>query len=253
MKPSAPFSLTVLVLTLGLCFLLPATASDPLENLSETQRAELEELLASASQDLSGVRMFEALQSLNKAEAIAPDFHVIHNLRGAAYTKLKDFDKARESFDQSIRLKPDAFEARFNFHEIYFVTGEYARALAGFQALLNDFPRMPESIRDMTRYKVMLCHLGLDQKDEAKAIAARFSYLDDTPVYYFANAAMKLAEGDEAGAAEWIGSATRIYGPETAQLYVDGLQEMGMLPSISAAAGVNPAAAAPESAEPLAP
>ena len=238
----APISTTVLALIFGLLCAasMPVASADPLAGLSEEKRTELMELVQSASQDVAGVRMFEALQSLNKAEAIAADFHVIHNLRGAVYTKLKDFEKARASFDKSIRLQPDAYEARFNFHEIYFVTGEYQKALDGFQKLLDDFPRMPESIRDMARYKVLLCHIALDQTDKAKVIAERFSYLDDTPVYYFANAAMKLADDDEAGAAEWIGSAGRIYGPETAQLYVDGLQEMGLMPSISAVGGVNP-------------
>ena len=240
MNPRPLFLPLALALLLAVAAPARSLLADPLANLSEAQRTELNELLASASQDVAGIRMFEALQSLNQAEAIAPDFHVIYNLRGAVYTKLKDFDRARGYFDRALRLNPEAYEPRFNFHEIDFVTGEYQRALAGFQQILNDFPRIAEQMRDMIRYKIFLCHLKLDQRQQADAVAERFDYLDDSPAYYFSRAATALIDDDEGKAQQWIATASRIYGDETAQLYLDSLQELGLVPSISAAAGQLP-------------
>ena len=39
---------------------------------------------------------YEALQELDKAEALAPDSPIFPNIRGSIYTAMRDFAKARE-------------------------------------------------------------------------------------------------------------------------------------------------------------
>jgi tetratricopeptide (TPR) repeat protein len=179
-------------------------------------------------------RYFEALQELDKAEALNPGSPVFPNMRGSIYTTMRDFDKARGYFEESIKLLPEAFEPKFNLAELFYVQHKYAEAEAAFAALLAAYPRLREEVRHLTQFKVMVCRLKQNHLPEAQQVAAKnFTFMDDTPAYYFANAALSFQKGNTDEANSWLGKARRIFKPEMNAAYFDSLMEAHWLNSLS--------------------
>jgi tetratricopeptide (TPR) repeat protein len=200
-----------------------------IESLSAAEQEQVSRLLASATEHLQGFRIIEAMEELDKAEAIAGGFHAIHNLRGAAYVKIKKLDEARESFRRALQLNPGVYEPRFNLVELDFVEGKFEAALDGFAGILQDYPRLPEIARHMILYKLVICNLKLGKRDAAVKSMEGLTYLDDTPAYYYSLAALAYADGDEAGALEHVASAVRIFDENDNAIYQDSLKEMGWM------------------------
>lgn len=179
---------------------------------------------------------FGALQKLDEADAIAPGSALIANVRGSIYTAppLRDFAKARECFETAEKLLPAAFEPKFNKIELLYVEHKYAEAEAAFAKLLADFLKLREEIRHMIRFKIIVCQLKQGKLAEADKNAARFSFMDDTPAYYYTKAAAAFQAGDKDEARKWVGKAAKIFKPQDNAVYVDTLMEAGWLGSITA-------------------
>ena len=79
---------------------------------------------------------FDALQKLKDAEALAPTNPLIFNIRGSIYTGLRDFEKAKEAFEQAHKMLPDAFEPDFNLAELLYVQEKYADAETAFAKII---------------------------------------------------------------------------------------------------------------------
>ncbi|MEM0898256.1 MAG: hypothetical protein AAGJ79_15405 [Verrucomicrobiota bacterium] len=121
---------------------------EKLRRLSIEDRRKVTEMLQEASEFVMGIRVQEAFERLVKVEAIAPDLFALHNLKGAAYTKIRDFEKARGSFEKAVQMAPRSFMAKFNLNELDFVDGankerskkgsglgDLDKAAKGFEAL----------------------------------------------------------------------------------------------------------------------
>ena len=63
-----------------------------LRKLSIEQQRQIQSLLRDAATYLNGIRVQEAFEKIIDAEAMAPEYWAIHNLKGAAYTKIREFD-----------------------------------------------------------------------------------------------------------------------------------------------------------------
>ena len=85
---------------------------------------ELRTLLQKVQELQAKHEYFDALQELDKAEALSPDSPVFPNVRGSIYTGMRDFDKARECFELSLKRAPEAFEPRFNLAELRVCSGQ---------------------------------------------------------------------------------------------------------------------------------
>jgi len=232
-----------------------------LEKLSDEDRKRLAVLIRDASTFVSGIRIQEAMERLLEAEAIAPELFTVHNLMGAAFTKIRDFPKARERFTKAVELAPRAFMARFNLTEIDFVEGKHADAIAGFTPLIgklkeeiasleaaaND-PRKPftdderkglklraestKSTIKLIEFKLLICQLKLGNTAEAQKILGTFNFLEDTPGFYYGHAAIAYNEDDEEKAQEWLRSAERIYSRPILEIYTDSLIETGWIENL---------------------
>ena len=126
---------------------------------------------------------------------MAPNLFQLHNLKGAAYTKIRDFEKARTSFERAIELEPRAFMSKFNITELDFVEHKFEDAEKNFKGLLELDPKMALTTKRLIEFKVLVSQLGQDKVKEAEEIQTRFNYLEDTPAYYFGNAAFAFAKG----------------------------------------------------------
>jgi len=179
---------------------------------------------------------FGALRKLDEADAIAPRSALIANVRGSIYTAppLRDFAKARECFETAEKLLPAAFEPKFNKIELLFVEHKYAEAETAFGKLLADFLKLREEIRHLVQFKIIVCQLKQEKIAEAKKNSAEFTFMDDTPAYYYTKAAFAFQAGEKDEARKWAAKATKIFKPQDNAVYIDTLMESGWLSSITA-------------------
>ena len=92
-------------------------------------------------------------------------------------------------------------------------------------------------IRHLVHFKRALCELKLGHRPAAEQIIAdNFSFLDDTPAYYFSKAAIAFETGDKSKANEWVQRGVAIFkGPNSAP-YFDAFKELRWVPDIDFAA-----------------
>ncbi len=217
----------LLLLTLASASLLSAqTKPSPevLKKLEETYQMQQEH------------RYSEALEKLDEIEALAPDLSELYNMRGSLYLTpaLRDFDKAQEQLDKAAALQPKALAPRFNKAELLFVKHDWPAAASAFQKLLDEFPKLPLSVRHLTLYKRLICEVKLDQYEAAeKTLKDNFTFMDDTPAYYYGKAAIAFGRKDEPTAKDWLTRANGIYKPAAASAYMDTLMEVRWVPNIS--------------------
>ena len=214
----------------------PKVDPDPtqalLEKLKPEQREKVKKAVNEASTYVAGIRLQEALARLSEAEAIEPGLFVVHNLKGAVYTKMRDFAKARSAFEKAEQLNPQSYHPKFNLAELDFVEKKFEKALAAFDKLLAH-PQADDSTKKLIQFKQVICYLKLEKKDEAEKLIKSFSYIDDEPVFYMSHAAKEFAAGKREEAQSYIDSANRIYSAEALTIYFDSFIEMGWVETLT--------------------
>ncbi len=215
----------------------PARVLPGLEKLTPEQRTVMMAGMGEVSGYLRGVRLLESLEKLNEMEAAVGGNHYIENLRGAVYTKMRNFTAARPHFAKAIEfsknMPAEAFHPRFNLAELDFVEKKFDAARTGFQNLLKD-PGKPGTYSDsLMNFKIMVCNLQQKKEAEAQVLQGTFDQFDvDSPAFYYGEAAKCFAKGNKDGAAEWLDQAKRIYPKEVNEVYNDSLVEMGWLETL---------------------
>jgi tetratricopeptide (TPR) repeat protein len=180
-------------------------------------------------------RYVEAIAKLDELDVRYPDNAALCNARGSIYMSpaLRDFAKAEEMFDKAMKLAPKELPPHFNKAELLFVKHEWSAASKAFEQLLQDFPKLPLQIRHLVIFKHLVSELKQDHISAAEKLqTVHFTFMDDTPAYYFSKAALAFQKKDEAGAKDWISRANGIFkGPETSA-YIDTLMEVRWVPNI---------------------
>ena len=83
-------------------------------------------------------RYLRAVQVLDRAIEIQPDFAMAYVLRGTAYAEMREFDEALDDLDKAISLDPsDALQAHLARSNVYTQLGEYDRAIQDGEAALS--------------------------------------------------------------------------------------------------------------------
>lgn len=219
-----------------------------LEHLTEEQTKTVSTNLKNAGDYLRGVRWQEALEKLNDVEKITGEMHLVENMRGAVFTRMRDFKQARSHFEKAVSLTKsiakERFHPRFNLAEIDFVEKKWEPARTSFESLLADVNPDDKSSGKLMRFKMYICVLQqmAEAKDEATKKKAEASanvlmqafdqYDAEAPAFYFANAARFFAEGKKEEANEWLESASKIYPKDVTETYNDSFIEMGWLETL---------------------
>ncbi|NCZ96413.1 MAG: tetratricopeptide repeat protein [Verrucomicrobia bacterium] len=165
-----------------------------------------------------------AIKFLDLAEQAKPGQANTANLRGAIYTRQRDWPKAQSAFEEALKLQPDLPMAQFNLGEVLFLNKKYAEARERFQIFVNSQPK-----NDLGLYKIYLCDLLGGDKAKADAFLNTLQPNPNSPLYYFAKAAEAFVKGDKTVAMEFVGSAYRIYPPDANATFADSLVEKGYL------------------------
>lgn len=205
---------------------------------SATRTAPPPEVIAklSEAQELQGRQRFvDALAKLDEVEAIAPDLPELHNLRGSIYLSpnLRDFEQAKTAFARAKELDPNGIGPKFNLGELDFVKHDFQAAHEAFTQILKDYPKIPQGIRHLILFKKLVCELKLDKATEAqKTLEEHFTFMDDTPAYYYSKSAMAFTKGQEDEGKSWIARAESIFNPQDTAAYQDTMMECRWLMNI---------------------
>jgi len=170
-----------------------------------------------------------ALKFLEMAEQAKPNQANSVNLRGAIYTRKRDWAQAQSAFEEALKLQPDLPMAQFNLGEVLFLNNKYKEARERFQIFINSQPK-----NDLGLYKIYLCDLFGGEKSKAEQFLATLQPNPASPIYYFSKAAEAFAKGEKTAAMDFVGSAYRIYPPDANATFADSLVEKGYLSGESA-------------------
>ncbi|MDB6006438.1 MAG: hypothetical protein JWR15_3425 [Prosthecobacter sp.] len=223
---------TFLFLTLGLSVALaqkPKAAAQP--QVSDA----IKKILLEARDLRVQQRFTDALEKLDAAEKLNPNVADIYALRGDIYLapRRRDFDLALPQFEKAAQLQPESPLPKFNLAEFYFVKGDFATALQSFTKLITDFPKLPMVIRHLVHYKRALCELKLGHRSAAdQIIAENFTFMDDTPAYYFSKAAISFNLGDANKGNEWVKRGVAVFKGPKCEPYYDAFKELRWVPDL---------------------
>lgn len=190
------------------------------------------DLIVESQQLQSQKKYTDALEKIHQAEELQPNSPVIANARGSIYTAMRDFDKAQAFFTKAKEQNPDSFEPRFNLTELDYVRGKYGDAEVSFTDILKQFPKIRQEVRHLIQFKVLVCQLKQNKIPEAEATMKAFTFMDDTPAYYFAKASFAFQKNLKPEAQEWLAKAGTIFKLQDNAAYLDTLMEGHWLESI---------------------
>ncbi len=201
-------------------------------NLPEESRKDFIKHVSEASRLFQQKRIFETLEELDKAEKIFADSPEIMNLRGSCFVEMRAFDKALDQFKKASALSKDNSSIGFNIAEVYFVTKEWQKSLDLFEEILKEIPTTNVALSRLVEFKILLCKKKLGRKDEAVILAEKYDFLDDSPYYYYAKAALAYDDDNLIKAEEWLAIAGRIFqDPNVLAPWQDTLVEFGYIKS----------------------
>ncbi len=161
-------------------------------------------------EDFNDKKYDSAISKIDAIKAEGEDAAFLTNLKGAAYTKKKDYAEAKRNFEKALELAPGMFAAHFNMGEVDFLQGNYEAALSKFQTMLDADPR-----NELLQFKVFMCYLLMEDDRSAQRALARIKYPGDTPAWYYAQAAYEHKKGNKSKASEYLSGARYIFAGKT--------------------------------------
>jgi len=172
------------------------------------------------------------LEELEKATQIFADSPEIYNLRGSCFVEMRAFDKALADFRKAASFTKDNPSIEFNIAEVLFVTKEWQKSLDLFEKIIKVLPVQNIALGRLVEFKILLCKKKLGMKDEVAILAEKYDFLDDSPFYYYAKAALAYDSQDLIKAEEWLAIAGRIFqDPNVLAPWQDTLVEYGYIKS----------------------
>ncbi len=196
---------------------------------------EVKKILREAREMRVQHRYADALAKLDEAEKLAPNLSDIYALRGDIHLapRRRDFDLALPQFEKAAALAPGSPQPKFNLAEFYFVKHDFPTALQSFTKLTTDFPKLPVVIRHLVHFKRALCELKLGHRPAAEQIVAdNFTFMDDTPAYYFSKAALAFDLGDNGRAGDWVQRGVAVFKGPACEPYYDAFKELRWVPDL---------------------
>ena len=215
-------------------------------NLPEEQRRQYLNLRADAHRYFSKKRTFETLIALQKMSAIFDEDPIALNLEGAIYVEFRDFKKARKTFKKAVNVTGEDPKILFNLAELEFCDNQWLSSIKNFEDLLQRIKNQKNTeFFRLVEFKILLCQLALSQSEktnisaeqkteylaQAKQLAHKYSYLIDSPYYYYANATLAFYEDDQSTAADWILTAKTVFAnsPSLLTSWDDTMVEFGYI------------------------
>ncbi len=201
-------------------------------NLPEDKRKEFAAKYEEALRLMAQKRIFETLDIIEEAEKIFDKSVRLHNLKGSCYVELRIFDKAEQSFNEALKWSPNNASIMFNIAECMFVSKRWQESHDKFVEVLRLTQGAGIGVTRLIEFKILLCKKKLGLENEAKLLANKYDYQDDSPFYYYAKAAIAFDEDNPVEAEQWLGRARRIFrDPNMLSAWQDTIVEFGYVKS----------------------
>ncbi len=201
-------------------------------NLPEENRKDFIKHLGEANRLFQQKRIFETLEELDKAEKIFGESPEVSNMRGSCFVEMRAFDKALIAFQKSSALAKDNPSIEFNIAEVYFCTKQWRKSHDLLVKILKMIPEDNTTLGRLVEFKILLCKKKLGLNEEVTILANKYDFLDDSPFYYYAQAALAYDANDLIKAEEWLAIAGRIFqDPNSIAPWQDTLVEYGYIKS----------------------
>lgn len=206
----------------------PYSGSGRMRDLSRKSRLEFSKHLESAGELFAKREIPAALAELDSASQIIDRHPEVLNLRGSCHVEMRDFEQALRDFTDAAKREPHNPSIQFNIGEVRFVTKQWPEALEAFKSLREQLPPDAGDLAALIDFKIMLCHAALGHSDEFERLAEGHQAAVDSPISYFAMAALDYSRSDQQGAAKLLTeAASRFPAPTTLAPWTDTLDEYG--------------------------
>src|SRR5437879_9394479 len=154
----------------------------------------------------------------------------------------QQYDQAEAAFKKAARIDPKLREPQYHLAQIPFKKKDYAKGQERFEALYNRMPGGDKNqAAELIKFKIYMTLLLEGKESRAHAMMEEFQFTGDTPALYYAQAAWEYKHNNPEKAADWTGSANKIYSPALNPLFADAFYDVGWMKGPEAAPAPAPA------------
>ena len=202
------------------------TAAERSEKTKAVARSKFEQ----SQQALRQRDFATALKLVDEADQADPNQPATLNLRGEILMQQQQFDQAEAAFKKAAKLDPKFREAQYNLAQIPFKKKDYAKARERFEALYKRTPGGDKNqAAELIKFKIYMTLLLEGKESRAHAMMEEFQFTGDTPALYYAQAAWEYKHNNAEKAADWAGSADKIYSPALNSVFADAFYDVGWI------------------------
>lgn len=202
------------------------TAAERNEKTKAAARSKFEQ----AQQALRQRDFASALKLVDEADKTDANQAATANLRGEILMQQGQFDQAETAFKKAAKLDPKLREAQYNLAQVPFKKKDYAKAQERFEALYKKTPGGDKNqAAELIKFKIYMTLLLEGKESRAHAMMEEFQFTGDTPALYYAQAAWEYKHNNPDKAADWTGSANKIYSPALNSVFADAFYDVGWI------------------------
>ena len=202
------------------------TAAERTEKTKAAARSKFEQ----SQQALHQRDFATALKLVDQADQAEPNQPATLNLRGEILMQQQQFDQAEAAFKKAAKLDPKFREAQYNLAQIPFKKKDYSKAQERFETLYKRTPGGDKNqAAELIKFKIYMTLLLQGKESRAHAIMEEFQFTGDTPALYYAQAAWEYKHNNPEKAADWTGSANKIYSPALNSVFEDAFYDVGWM------------------------
>ena len=202
------------------------TAAERTEKTKAAARSKFEQ----SQQALHQNDFATALKLVDQADQADPNQPSTLNLRGEILMQQQQFDQAEAAFKKAAKLDPKFREAQYNLAQIPFKKKDYAKAQERFETLYKRTPGGDKNqAAELIKFKIYMTLLLQGKESRAHSMMEEFQFTGDTPALYYAQAAWEYKHNNPEKAADWTGSANKIYSPALNSVFADAFYDVGWM------------------------
>jgi Flp pilus assembly protein TadD len=202
------------------------TAAERTEKTKAAARSKFEQ----SQQALRQRDFATALKFVDQADQADPNQPSTLNLRGEILMQQQQFDQAEAAFKKAAKLDPKFREAQYNLAQIPFKKKDYAKAQERFETLYKRTPGGDKNqAAELIKFKIYMTLLLQGKESRAHSMMEEFQFTGDTPALYYAQAAWEYKHDNAEKAADWTGSANKIYSPALNSVFADAFYDIGWM------------------------
>ncbi len=184
-----------------------------LSNLSADERTAYLQAFQAAKVAYANNRLAVCESYLNTCELYFTRNPNVWLLRSSVCIQRGQYDKAKTYIDQAQQADTDSHVVLLNLSLLHMAQGDYQAALGETNELLQELPDSAENFatRRSLTYRKFLCLIMMERTEEAKELVADISPIDDSPLYYYSQAALCMLQGNPTAATRELNTADAIF------------------------------------------